>query len=86
MRGVFVLGGPTSGIPTLMLFGFLILAAYSVGELVKPFGIPKIVGYLIAGIIFGPPGLAYVSKPALGELTPVSNLAIALIAFLAGAA
>lgn len=85
MRGVFVLGGPTSGIPTLMLFGFLILAAYSVGELVKPFGIPKIVGYLIAGILFGPPGLAYVSKPALTELTPVSNLAIALIAFLAGA-
>ena len=85
MRGVFVLGGPTSGIPTLMLFGFLILAAYSVGELVKPFGVPKIVGYLIAGILFGPPGLAYVSKPALTELTPVSNLAIALIAFLAGA-
>ncbi|MBL0940303.1 MAG: cation:proton antiporter [Gemmatimonadaceae bacterium] len=85
MRGVFVLGGPTSGVPTLMLFGFLILAAYSVGEFVKPLGIPKIVGYLVAGIIFGPPGLGYVSKPALVELTPVSNLAIALIAFLAGA-
>lgn len=85
MRGVFVLGGPTSGVPTLMLFGFLILAAYSVGELVKPIGIPKIVGYLVAGIIFGPPWLGYVSKPALVELTPVSNLAIALIAFLAGA-
>jgi Kef-type K+ transport system membrane component KefB len=85
MRGIFVLGSVNAGVPTLMLFGFLILAAYSVGELVKPFGIPKIVGYLVAGIVFGPPGLAYVSKPVLVELTPISNLAIAVIAFLAGA-
>lgn len=85
MRGIFVLGSVSAGVPTLMLFGFLILAAYSVGELVKPFGIPKIVGYLVAGIVFGPPGLAYVSKPVLVELTPISNLAIAVIAFLAGA-
>lgn len=85
MGGVFVLGGVDAGAPTLMLFGFLILAAYSVGELVKPFGIPKIVGYLIAGSLFGPPGLAYLSQPVLEELTPVSNLAVALIAFVAGA-
>jgi Kef-type K+ transport system membrane component KefB len=85
MRGIFVLGSVSAGVPTLMLFGFLILAAYSVGELVKPFGIPKIVGYLVAGIVFGPPGLSYVSKPVLVELTPISNLAIAVIAFLAGA-
>lgn len=85
MRGILQLGSAAAGVPTLMLFGFLILGAYSVGELVKPLGIPKIVGYLLAGMIFGPPGLGYVSKPALTELTPVSNLAIALIAFLAGA-
>lgn len=85
MGGVYVLGGEDAGAPTLMLFGFLILAAYSVGEFVKPFGIPKIVGYLIAGTVFGPPGLAYVSPSVLKELNPVSNLAIALIAFVAGA-
>lgn len=85
MRGVFLLGGAAAGVPTLMLFGFLVLAAYSVGELVKPLGIPKIVGYLLAGMLFGPPALGYLSTPALSELTPVSNLAIALIAFLAGA-
>lgn len=85
MRAVFLMGTAESGVPTLMLFGFLILGAYSVGEFVKPFGIPKIVGYLLAGMIFGPPWLGYVSKPVLAELTPVSNLAIALIAFLAGA-
>lgn len=85
MRGAFALAEPAAGAPTLMLFGFLILAAYSVGELAAGFRLPKIVGYMVAGVIFGPSALAYVSKPALQELTPVSNLAIALIAFLAGA-
>ncbi len=85
MQGIFLLGSAESGVPTLMLFGFLILAAYSVGELATSFGLPKIVGYMLAGLFFGPPGLAYVSKPVIVELAPVSNLAIALIAFLAGA-
>ncbi len=85
MQGVLYLSSATAGAPTLMLFGFLILAAYSVGEFVPLFGLPKIVGYMLAGVIFGPPALGYVSRPALEELTPVSNLAIALIAFLAGA-
>lgn len=85
MRGVFVLGSVDAGVPTLMLFGFLILAAYSVGELAATLKIPKIVGYMAAGVLFGPSALSYVTRPALDELTPVSNLAIALIAFLAGA-
>ncbi len=85
MQGAFKLAGASAGSPTLMLLGFLVLAAYSVGEFVGPVGIPKIVGYLLAGLLFGPPGLGYVSPQALRELAPVGNLAIALIAFLAGA-
>jgi Kef-type K+ transport system membrane component KefB len=85
MQGILMLSSATSGVPTLMLLGFLILAAYSVGELVTVVGLPKMVGYMLAGVLFGPPALGYVSRPALEELTPVSNLAIALIAFLAGA-
>jgi Kef-type K+ transport system membrane component KefB len=85
MQGVLMLSSATAGVPTLMLFGFLILAAYSVGELVTVVGLPKIVGYMAAGVLFGPPALGYVSRPVLAELAPVSNLAIALIAFLAGA-
>jgi Kef-type K+ transport system membrane component KefB len=85
MQAILVLGSATAGAPVLMLLGFLILAAYSVGELAKSLGLPKIVGYLIAGVVFGPSGLSYVSNRVLDELAPVSNLAIALIAFLAGA-
>ncbi len=70
---------------SLLVFGFLILAAYSVGELAKQLHLPKIVGYLAAGMVFGPSALNVVRAEAVSNLAPVSDLAIALIAFLAGA-
>jgi Kef-type K+ transport system membrane component KefB len=70
---------------TLLVFGFLILAAYTVGEIVTVFGMPKVTGYLAAGVLFGPSALGVVSNFSIAELAPVSRLAIALIAFLAGA-
>lgn len=69
----------------LLTFGFLILAAYSAGELAKQAHLPMIVGYLAAGALFGPSALAVVPEPAVTELGSVSDLAIAIIAFLAGA-
>ncbi|HKG93090.1 MAG TPA: cation:proton antiporter [Gemmatimonadaceae bacterium] len=70
---------------SLLTFGFLILAAHTVGEVAAAWRLPKIVGYLAAGILFGPSLLGTVSAAAVAELAPVSRLAIALIAFLAGA-
>jgi len=82
---ILPLGQVGRGSEALLTFGFLILAAYTVGELTTFIGLPKIVGYLFAGIIFGPSALGPVSQSAVGRLAPVSDLAIALIAFLAGA-
>src|SRR5688572_206501 len=82
---ILPLGEIGHGSEALLTFGFLVLAAYTVGELTTFVGLPKIVGYLFAGIAFGPSALAAVSATAVGRLSPVSDLAIALIAFLAGA-
>lgn len=82
---VLPLGTPGFGSRALLTFGFLILAAYTVGEIGSAAGLPKIVGYLVAGVVFGPSVLAAVSEAGVAQLTPVSDLAIALIAFLAGA-
>jgi Kef-type K+ transport system membrane component KefB len=70
---------------TLLVFGFLILAAYTVGEITKLLHLPKITGYLFAGFVFGPAMIGVVSTEITGELEPVTRLAVALIAFLAGA-
>lgn len=47
--------------------------------------LPKIVGYLVAGVVLGPAGLDVVTLAATERLAVISQLAIALIAFLAGA-
>ncbi len=78
--------GRTGGSPDVLLtFGFLILAAYAAGELSERVGQPKIVGYLVAGVLAGPTVLGSVTASGAAQLGPVSDLAIALIAFLAGA-
>lgn len=79
------LGSAGYGAEALLSLGFLILAAYTVGEIAEAMHGPKIVGYLVAGVIFGPSVLSSVSAQAIDRLTPVSDVAVALIAFLAGA-
>lgn len=85
MSVVSQLGEPGGGSQWLLTFGFLILAAYSSGELATGIGLPKIIGYLAAGFVFGPRALDVVTEASAHRLIPVSDLAIALIAFLAGA-
>src|SRR6478672_239414 len=85
MQLILPLGTSAHGSEWLLTFGFLILAADTVGRLAHVVRLPRIVGYLVAGLVFGPALFGVVTKDAIERLTPVSSLAIALIAFLAGA-
>lgn len=85
MQLMLPLGGPGQGSRALLAFGFVILTAYTTGQLAGTVGLPRIVGYLIAGAIFGPYVLGTVTSEAAQRLEPVNQLAVALIAFLAGA-
>ena len=85
MQLIRPLGLQTPSSQALLTFGFLILAAYTVGEIVAGVGVPKLVGYLVAGIVFGPSALHTVSYDVMTRLAPVNQLAISLIAFMAGA-
>lgn len=76
--------------------GFLLLGGWILGELVRSFGLPRLSGYLVFGILFGPslpqilgdgPAPRWISfLPAahLEQLRLVDQLAIALIALTAG--
>lgn len=85
MQLILPLGSRGYGGQWLLIFGFLIVAADAVGRLVGVVRLPKIIGYLVAGFVFGPSVLDTVNEDAIRQLSPVSSLAIALIAFLAGA-
>ena len=85
MQVVLPLGDRGADQSALLTFGFLILAAYTVGEVTAVLGLPQIVGYLLAGVLFGPEILNVVNRSAIVSLAPINKIAVGLIAFLAGA-
>jgi Kef-type K+ transport system membrane component KefB len=69
--------------PTLVL-GFLLLAAYSTGFVLEKVKLPKITGYIVAGIVFGPHVLHLTPSESIVDLSFINSLALAFIAFCAG--
>jgi Kef-type K+ transport system membrane component KefB/GTPase SAR1 family protein len=77
---------------TLAALGFIFLAAYAFGDLAYQFKLPKISGYLIAGIIFGPYSkfifgtdlLSVFSLDVVNDIKLIDGLAVGLIALTAG--
>lgn len=65
--------------------GFLLLAGVLASEICEMFGLPHLSGYLIAGIIAGPHILHLVQHETVAALSPVNQLALALIALAGGA-
>jgi Kef-type K+ transport system membrane component KefB len=68
----------------LLAFGFLLLSAYFAAKVVSRFGLPKLTGYLLAGIVAGPHVLALVPQDTLDHLKVVGGVAVCMIALTAG--
>lgn len=78
---------------TLSATGFILLAAYAFGELLRRFRLPALLGYLGAGMLFGPSlsdvvlgsrELAPISEAGLEGLTLVNMLAVGVIGTMGG--
>lgn len=67
------------------LLGLLLLVSHVTGGLASDYGLPRITGYLVAGLLIGPSGLALVTDADVASLALIDQVAIALIAFSAGA-
>jgi Kef-type K+ transport system membrane component KefB len=67
-----------------MTFGFLLLAAYLVGHVLSWIRLPKITGYILAGVCFGPYLLGLVDDGTVAELRLIDDLALTFIALAAG--
>lgn len=79
---------PTEGViapRSLFLFGILLLTADTFGALAHELGIPRLVGYMLAGLALGPSVLEVVPPGVLQDLAMMKQLAVGLIALLAGA-
>jgi Kef-type K+ transport system membrane component KefB len=69
---------------TELAFGYLLLAAYFTGKIVNRFGLPKLTGYLAAGVISGQFVMGLVTKDMAVSLKVVSSTATAILALEAG--
>ena len=67
-----------------LLMGFVLLAATVAGSLAGRMGLPKIIGFLVVGILAGPSVSELIPWGALDELRLIEKFALALIALLAG--
>ena len=79
---------PTEGViapRSLFLFGILLLTADTFGALAHDFGFPRLVGYLVSGLALGPSAMEIVPPGVLQDLGMMKQLAVGVIALLAGA-
>lgn len=67
------------------LLGLLLLVSHVTGGLAADLGLPRITGYIVAGLLIGPSGFTLVTDSDVASLTLIDQVAIALIAFSAGA-
>jgi Kef-type K+ transport system membrane component KefB len=70
---------------TELAFGFLLLAAYFAGKIVGRLRLPRLTGYLIAGVVAGPAVLALVTTQMAGSLKVVNSVASCILGLTAGA-
>ena len=69
---------------TELAFGFLLLCAYFAGRVSSQLRLPKLTGYLIAGVVVGPFMLDLVTKEMTSSLRVVNGVATCILGLTAG--
>jgi Kef-type K+ transport system membrane component KefB len=80
----FQVAGASLGSATALSVGYLLLSAYLLGYVAKQLRLPKLTGYLGAGLMAGASGLDLLPNAALDDLKIFTGVAVALIALTAG--
>lgn len=80
--GGFVHGAAIGG--TELAFGYLLLVSFFGARVISRFGLPRLTGYLLAGVISGPFVLGLVSNGMASSLKIVSDVATCILGLTAG--
>ncbi len=81
--GTFASSAGSGG--TLLAFGYLLLVAYFGGRVVSRLKLPRLTGYLLAGVVSGPFVLELVTAPMTAKLRVVNGVATCILGLVAGA-
>ncbi len=69
---------------TSLGFGYLLLTAFLSGRIFAAARLPKLTGYIAAGVVVGPSVLGFVDATVVDNLQIVNGIAVSLIALTAG--
>lgn len=84
VSGVGLVREDSLGTPVTLAAGALLLCGIFAGTVASGFGLPKLTGYLIIGILVGPHVLRFIPQEGVSGLEMVKGLAVSLIALAAG--
>lgn len=87
MVGLELLGRDGTGATdplTLAAIGFMVLASFAIAELLATRGVPKVTGYILAGILLGPQVGNVLTHDVVAEMGMFKTLTIGLIGLTAG--
>ncbi len=69
---------------TALGFGFLLLVSFFMGRIFKSLHLPRLTGYIVAGILAGPSVMKLLTPAMVHDLAPLKGVAVCLIALAAG--
>ena len=75
------LGQLSEGTEVLMVLSIILFAGFIMTRLTNTLNLPKVSGYILAGILIGPCCLNFIPVAIIGHMGFVSDLALAFIAF-----
>lgn len=77
-------GAMITGSGAALAFGFLLIISVQAARICDALKMPRLTGYILVGLLFGPELVGLVSAKMLPDLALVKGVAVGLIAFLAG--
>lgn len=70
--------------PSILIYGIIIIAGYIAGLLVDKIGLPKVTGYLLVGLILNPQITTLIPESFIEHTDFVTNISLAFITFSVG--
>jgi len=68
----------------ILIIGIIIFTGFVVGELCTRLGLPKVTGYILAGLILNPNVTHFIPESFVGHTAIVTNIALSFITFSVG--
>ncbi len=69
---------------TLLLIGIIISAGFAFGELAERLNLPRVTGYIIAGVLLNPRVFHFVPLSFMSGVDPIINVALCILTFEVG--